>query len=140
MRSASELPPSMKLKAACTQCPFRLDKDFISKERKLELTYQLGALGSSFTCHKTLDYSHDCDDEGDARFVSSQSNHCAGAMHYLNHIGHPNTVMQIGERLGMWSMADLKGAELVHSSIAGFVGDEAFPDIDSVVRHVEKRP
>lgn len=129
-RSASQLPESMKLKAPCADCPFREDMDFLSRERKIELVYALGRMGESFTCHKTLDYG-----EGQARYVPGVSNHCAGAMLFLDNIGHPNTAMQIGERLKFWSITDVHGNELVHKTIASFIGDDSFQTMRDVDCH-----
>jgi hypothetical protein len=126
-RTASDLPASMKLKAPCKDCPFRKDRDFLVRRRKIDLTFDLGFQGQSFSCHKTLDYSGDR-----GTFIEGISNHCAGAMLYLDNIKASNSVMQIGTRLGLWSIDDLTGRELVHDSIASFTGDPAVATMDDV--------
>lgn len=125
---------SMRLKAPCKNCPFRKDMDFLHINRKIELTYALGWQQQGFNCHKTLDY-----DSGEGEFVPGRSNHCAGAMLYLQHIEHPNLVMQLGARLGVWSADELQGAESIHDTIDGFIGDDRFQTMRDVVRHVERR-
>ena len=135
-RSASQLPPSMKLKAPCAQCPFRKDQDFLSTGRKLQLVYETAHLGLSFSCHKTLDYQR-----GEGELIAEVSQHCAGSLHFLHQIDRPNQVMQIGGRLGVWSIGDLQGGESIHDSIESFVG-MGIGTLDAVVlhhRHVQQR-
>ena len=83
------------LRRPCVNCPFRkgqgqyfqLDQDFLRGLRN----------APAFQCHKTVDYDADPDTR------ERQGEHpqqCAGLMSILHREGTPNTIMQVGQRLG----------------------------------------
>lgn len=89
------------LKTPCAQCPFREDvKGFITAGRAKDICESL-LNGQSFPCHKTLKQ------EEDGLVETSKSEHCAGAMIFLEKQGAPNQMMRIAERLRMYSPKQL---------------------------------
>ena len=83
------------LKKPCENCPFRSDKLFpLHPERIEEIAYGNG----EFACHKTVDYSGD-----GGGVVKEKSEHCAGLLIMLEHMGQPHQLMRISERLGLYS-------------------------------------
>lgn len=63
------------IKKPCAHCPFRIDvKPFLHPERAEELAYAAQNPYSTFTCHKTLEY----DEEEDDNFTGEESKVCAG--------------------------------------------------------------
>ncbi|SFJ63395.1 hypothetical protein SAMN02799624_05278 [Paenibacillus sp. UNC496MF] len=66
-----------------------------------------------FTCHKTIDYSKDTNDDGTRPFQEGNQM-CFGAMTYLDKVGRPNIAMRLGMLTGKLSREQL---ERCHSII-----------------------
>jgi hypothetical protein len=82
------------LKKPCSSCPFRSDKLFpLHPSRARNIIYGNG----EFACHKTVDYS----DDSEGR-TKSKSEHCAGLLILLEHMGQPHQMMRVSERLGAY--------------------------------------
>ena len=85
----------------CDNCPFRSDKvAYLSEERVREICDSL-LCDMTFSCHKTNSY----DDDGVVETKDSQ--HCAGALIFLERINRPNQLMRIAERLGFYDRRGL---------------------------------
>lgn len=108
---------NFKRTTPCANCPFRSDiRPFIYPERAREILEGEG----TFPCHKTVDYSVDADDGdglGGAGRVHEKSQQCAGVLIVREHIGRPNQIMRIAERLGMYDHTKLDMHAPVYKSI-----------------------
>ncbi len=99
----------------CGNCPFRSDKPFFLAEgRAEEITNNLLS-GGTFPCHKTVDYDHPDDEDGEG-VVTDDSIHCAGALIMLEKMESPSQMMRIAERLGMYDRTKLKMDAPVYDS------------------------
>src|SRR5690348_9305882 len=86
--------------APCPKCPFRTDiPTFLRKARAREIADALTRHQQTFQCHQTVDYSR-ADDAGNGNDRTPNAQHCAGALIMLEHMGQPNQMMRIMERLG----------------------------------------
>lgn len=91
-----------EMRRPCASCPFRYDvPGFLTSARAEEIAESI-LRGESFPCHKTVNYSSEDDDEAFHGVVTSESQHCAGAMILLEHEGKPGQMMRIAERLGIY--------------------------------------
>ena len=86
------------LRKACSNCPFKKDSlnGWLGEARAREIVHSITAQQGTFSCHKTTEYD---DETGDNRETDS-SQHCAGAMIFLEYLEKPNQLMRISERLG----------------------------------------
>lgn len=100
-----------KLKRPCATCPFRKGQGELFGLHGRRLTEIFEAV--AFQCHKTI--NHDADDR-DGR-AGDHPQQCAGLMSLLAREDRPNTIMQIGERLGHFDPAALDHSD-VYASIA----------------------
>ena len=117
MSSESTFRP-FAMKRPCGNCPFRSDRaPFLDRARAQDIADSLKA-DASFPCHKTLDY----DSEEGTPEVTEQSQHCAGALIVLEREESPNQMMRIGERMGLYSAADLQMDSPVYPTLAAWVG------------------
>lgn len=82
------------LTSPCGLCPFRNDDKrlYVDAERLAEMA------SGEFCCHKTTDV----DDESGDYAPKPESQHCAGALIFLEHLGQPHQMMRICERLGIY--------------------------------------
>lgn len=82
------------LKKPCADCPFKNDKPYqkgwLGRERAIEIAETLVEKDQTFQCHKTLDLG------------PKKHQHCAGATIMLEHMGKPNQMMRIMERIGSY--------------------------------------
>lgn len=63
------------MKKPCSQCPFLIKtKPYLRPSRALEIAEHAENKYNSFTCHKTLEY----DEENDENFSGETSKECAG--------------------------------------------------------------
>lgn len=91
------------LKTPCGLCPFRNDDGrlYVDEDRLREF-----ATSDLFVCHQTAAYDEpDGDDDPPRGYVQKSdgsSQHCAGAMIFLEHTGRINTAMQLAERFGLY--------------------------------------
>lgn len=93
---------ALALTTPCKDCPFRNDiRAYLSKDRVRGLEQDLAYRGNNFSCHKTVDYSHD--DGG----RTENSCNCAGAMILLTKIGRTTPSMQFAERMGLFDFSKL---------------------------------
>ena len=98
------------LKRPCAKCPFRSDEPgYLTAGRVREIVRAITAQDQTFACHKTVDYSGDEDGEDNAGegLVTRDSQHCAGALIFLEHQGRSNQMMRIAERLGLYDRTTL---------------------------------
>lgn len=81
-----------KLKSPCKNCPFRVSvaPTFGLPRERIEGIVEAPA----FQCHKTVDYRRFLPRPGDL-------------MALLHRAGHPNQIMQVGERLGYFNPREL---------------------------------
>lgn len=86
-----------ELTRPCAKCPFRNDiKPYLLSARIAEITE--GLLGDlTFSCHET----NSEDDDGDT-VETKDSQHCAGALIFLEKLDRPNQMMRIAERMGFY--------------------------------------
>ncbi len=97
-----------KLTRPCNNCPFRkgVGENFQLRAGRLEEIFQAVA----FQCHKTVDYGAEGGDRS-----GDHPQQCAGLMSLLHRAGQPNTIMQVGERLGHFDPEALHHDEVYDS-------------------------
>ena len=107
----------------CSNCPF-LKKGGIALTpgRVLEIAEPfLDSQGSTFACHKTVNYS-DEDDDGNPNRNNPNERHCAGALMFAEKNGNATQMMRIMERIGGYDarklMSDKKRVASVFSTLA----------------------
>lgn len=83
----------------CSLCPFRNDAGRlrVSAERLESMA------SGAFACHKTCDL----DDESGEYVPNEESNHCAGALIFLEKQDAPHQMMRIMERIGLYDRTKL---------------------------------
>lgn len=88
------------LKIPCKDCPFvkGSSTNVSLAEGRIEGIVQDLRAGMSFTCHKTIQAYTD-------KPVVEQ--HCAGAMIFLERENHPNQIMRVAERIGLYDYKKL---------------------------------
>lgn len=86
------------LRKPCDLCPFRNDDKrlYVDTERLAEFA------AGAFCCHKTTE----SDDDGSFT-PKPDSQHCAGALIFLEKQNPPNQMMRIAERLGLYDRTKL---------------------------------
>lgn len=91
----------------CVECPFRNDlRVYLRPERVKEIIDCLFVRDGTFSCHKTNQTLVTV--EGDLETVETRnSQHCAGAMIFLEKQGRANQLMRISERLGFYDRRKL---------------------------------
>lgn len=90
----------------CKDCPFRSDiKGYLTKARVREIIYGITSEQKTFSCHKTND--EECNE-------TENSQHCAGALIFLERRNQPNQMMRIAERLGLYDRRKLDMESPVH--------------------------
>lgn len=96
----------------CDLCPFRNDAGrlTVSASRMAEMAR------GEFACHKTTELVET--DDGSEFTPHDKSQHCAGALIFLEHLGKPHQMMRIAERLGMYDMRKLDMDAPVFKSFA----------------------
>lgn len=100
-----------KLTKPCDLCPFRNDEGrlYVAPE------VLIGMAQGEFCCHKTGVAVED--EEGMSQIEPTEnSQHCAGALIFLEKIGEPHQMMRICERLGMYDASKLDMAAPVFNS------------------------
>jgi hypothetical protein len=95
----------MNLRQPCSNCPFRKDiPAYLSKERAEEIVISLMEEDKTFSCHKTNDF----DDETGDTVETKNSEHCGGALVFLEKQECPNQWMRVAERFGWYDRSKLK--------------------------------
>ena len=84
----------------CDLCPFRNDSKrlYVEPDRLREFA------SGEFCCHKTGESN---DEEGTIE-PHEKSQHCAGALIFLENVGQPHQMMRICERIGMYDPSGLE--------------------------------
>ena len=113
-----------ELTKPCDNCPFVYTKPFPLKRARVEEIID-GLLHKDipFSCHKTTTQKgRDCSHKN--------SQHCAGALIFLEKQERPHQAMRIGERIGLYDMRKLDmdapvydDADGMIDSYAGAIGD-----------------
>lgn len=100
----------------CKNCPFRSDiKGYLTKARVREIIDAITRQQATFSCHKTNE--HEETDEGWTETVETEkSQHCAGALIFLERLERPNQMMRICERIGLYDRRKLDMDSPVHSA------------------------
>ncbi|MEC0225926.1 hypothetical protein [Paenibacillus alba] len=92
------------LRRPCKDCPFIQGSrtNTTLAEGRIESIVSDLMDGMTFACHKTIE------------FKSSEQEHCAGALQYLEREERPNQLMRIAERIGLYDHRKLEQcAELI---------------------------
>lgn len=94
----------------CDFCPFRNDEKrlFVHPQRLVEMA------SGEFCCHKTAKQS----EENGNYEPTQKSQHCAGALIFLEKMEQPHQMMRICERLGLYDRTKLVMDSPVFGSIA----------------------
>lgn len=86
----------------CDKCPFRSDKPgYLRAGRVKEICRSLLA-GRTFACHETTIPDEDDDASDETMREGPNTQHCAGALIFLEQQDAPNQLMRIAERLGTY--------------------------------------
>lgn len=104
----------------CDGCPFLKEGGVkhLHKRRVHEIADAMAtSQGSSFACHKTVDYSEDGAGEH-----TKGTQHCAGALLFMEHVNPSgNQMSRWMERLGFYDRTKYTGSELVYDTVEDFV-------------------
>ena len=96
--------PTVKfdMRAPCKDCPFRSDRPgYLTAGRVQEIIYGMILRQATFSCHKTNEF-----DDGGTR-ETKDTQHCAGALIFLERLNRPNQMMRWMERLGAYDRTKL---------------------------------
>lgn len=86
----------------CKDCPFRSDiPGYLSAARVREIIDGITRRQGTFSCHKTNEFN------GSETVETRDSQHCAGALIFLERLNRPNQLMRIAERLGAYDRSKL---------------------------------
>lgn len=106
-----------QLTKPCGNCPFRTDvRPYLTRRRAEEIGDGITHGDKTFSCHKTNDY-----DRPDGEVETPDTQHCAGAMIMLEHMGQPNQMMRIMERIGHYDRTALKMDAPVYTDVGDFI-------------------
>ncbi len=112
---------NFNLTKPCKDCPFNYTKKgYLSEARAKEIGEALLYGDQTFTCHKTNSF----DEEGNT-VETEKSEHCAGAMIFLEAQDRPNQMMRISERLGLYDRTKLDMRATVFDGLDLFVEHHA---------------
>ena len=81
-------------------------------ERIEEIVFNLTEKQQTFSCHKTVDYSSSNGGE-----ENRKTEHCAGALIFLEELNKPNQMMRWMERIGVYDSHKLTDQETVYKSV-----------------------
>jgi len=112
-----------KKREPCENCPFRTDvTPYLRRDRAEEISDALRE-GGEFSCHKTVDYDGDGeDDEGNITGrETKQEQFCAGALIMLEKSSGPNQMMRVAQRLGMYDPSKLNMEAPVFDTPLNFI-------------------
>lgn len=105
-----------RMKTPCKGCPFRTDvRPYISADRVREIFAAIIDRDNHFSCHKTVDYSHE-DSEGETVPQTCHSSVCAGAAILQEKIGRPSVMVRMGYALKSIPLDHLDKAAPVYDS------------------------
>jgi hypothetical protein len=94
----------------CGLCPFRND----SGRLRVSAERLAGMASGEFACHKTCELD---DETGDYK-PTKESQHCAGALIFLEKQNAPHQMMRISERLGFYDRSGLNMDAPVFGSLS----------------------
>ncbi len=98
------------LTTPCSNCPFRKDKPFYLP-RARDICEGLLEQDAYFSCHKTMDYEKSSQGK-----ETENTQHCAGALIFLEQQDRPHQMMRIAERLGLYDRTNLNKKIPVYKS------------------------
>ena len=103
-----------EMTAPCENCPFLRDTGvrLLPGRTTAIATNMLRSDGGPFFCHKTVDYH----DEAAYGALTSDSQHCVGALLFALKQKRETLIMRQARRLG-WDPAPLRGHERVFDSL-----------------------
>lgn len=108
----------MDMRGPCNNCPFRNDiRPYVTLPRMLSIIDDIAVRGANFVCHKTTVDSERDDGECD-RAITESSQHCGGAMVFLEKISRPNQMMRMAMRLGILDPEEIKKDSPVFASLS----------------------
>ena len=103
------------LKKPCTECPFtrgpKAVRVTVGRTRDL-IDAMVEEPGSTFSCHKTVDY-REYDDDGEERKTGVNEQHCAGATLYAMKQGRLNRPLRMAAALQLFSPSQMEGHDQV---------------------------
>ena len=95
----------------CKDCPFRSDiPGYLTKARAREIIEAITRQQATFTCHKTNKF------EDGETIETRDSQHCAGALIFLERLDRPNQMMRWMERIGVYDRTKLDMDAPVHTA------------------------
>ena len=107
------------LKKPCADCPFRSDiAGYLTEGRAEEIVEIISERDGTFSCHKTNTY----DEESGEMVETAKSQHCAGALIFLEKHDNPSQLMRIAERLGLYDRRKLDMSAPVFDEADDFIG------------------
>lgn len=108
------------LKRPCNDCPFRREGGVrLYRARIREIVAGVtGNPGSSFPCHKTVQYDVEEDDEqGELDAATRDASHCAGALIFAHKQEAYPQLIRIMGRLGMYDPERLEEQDTIFDSL-----------------------
>ena len=114
----------------CAKCPFLKGTKMLLREgRIVEIESCVNQHnGATFPCHETVDYNGDGDGEDDCGGrETDKTQHCAGALIYIEKQGVSSQMMRIAERLGMYDRHALASEDLVWDDLDEWLENGACP-------------
>lgn len=112
-----------KLRKPCSGCPFRKDclKGWLGKARAEELVEEIIEGDGFFSCHKTVTYDGEWDEEVEAP-LEECNQFCAGALILAQKVGeNANRNIRLALRLGLFTMEEMRGGELIFDTSEEFI-------------------
>lgn len=122
---------SFRLKAPCSNCPFRKDNPhngWLGRNRAAGIAHSVFVMGQSFHCHKTTETT-DWDYEKDTYQLKGCEAQCAGAAIMQIKLGHTSAWMQVAERMGF--TAEIEGIKNLDLTAPVFDSIDDFIDFHS---------
>lgn len=107
------------LNKPCPKCPFRVDclKGWLGEERAEEIIESIITQQKTFSCHNT----NKLDDETGEIIETKNSQHCAGALIFLEKLENPNQLTRIAERLGLYNKSEMDMNSPVFNNKSDFI-------------------
>jgi hypothetical protein len=123
---ATESKSMFRLRRPCANCPFRTDvPPYLRGGRAAQIAQDI-ALGSIFSCHKTVDYDRPEEDFEPGAWVPGDGEQfCAGALIAMVRGEEPNQAVRMAERMGLLDIDALDLDAPVVGSLAEFVRHHA---------------
>lgn len=122
MSTKTHFDAAFSLKRPCGNCPFLKEGAIELEPGRLQSIFQslLDDDGANFHCHKTVYHektggSWVVDEDGTSSYECSHKEaFCAGAMIFMQKVGHSSVLMRMAQALGYYRASDLmEHADLV---------------------------